>query len=71
MINLANSTTYDLPILMDPWQLPPGAFGESDGPTWQRPPIWGPLPFRISASAPIEPIDQNLSSDQVSFLHVS
>jgi 3'-phosphoadenosine 5'-phosphosulfate sulfotransferase (PAPS reductase)/FAD synthetase len=30
--HIATSTKYDLPIVMDTWQLPAGAFGESCGP---------------------------------------
>jgi hypothetical protein len=35
LVELAMSTTYDAPILVDPqdWELPAGAFGESNGPT--------------------------------------
>ena len=30
---IANGRTFDRPVFMDPWVLPPGAFGESCGPT--------------------------------------
>lgn len=33
IVRLAMSTVYDAPILTDNWQLPAGAFGESNGPT--------------------------------------
>ncbi|TXI79841.1 MAG: phosphoadenosine phosphosulfate reductase [Cupriavidus sp.] len=33
MVRLAESPTFDAPIIMDVWKRPPGAFGESDGPT--------------------------------------
>lgn len=33
MIEVANSTKYNEPVILDDWQLPPGAFGESCGPT--------------------------------------
>jgi hypothetical protein len=33
LVALARSTTYTLPIHMHPWQLPPGAYGDSCGPT--------------------------------------
>jgi 3'-phosphoadenosine 5'-phosphosulfate sulfotransferase (PAPS reductase)/FAD synthetase len=32
-VDLANSRQFDRPVFMDPWVLPPGAFGESCGPT--------------------------------------
>ncbi|MEJ8837732.1 phosphoadenosine phosphosulfate reductase [Ramlibacter sp. AN1133] len=32
-VAIANSTTFDHPVFMDNWELPPGAFGESAGPT--------------------------------------
>lgn len=32
-VEVANSTTYNRPIFMDPWVLPAGAFGEGCGPT--------------------------------------
>lgn len=32
LAQLAASTVYPLPIHMDPWQLPPGAYGDSCGP---------------------------------------
>ena len=32
-VERAMSTTFDAPIVVDNWQLPPGAFGESCGPT--------------------------------------
>lgn len=32
IVRLALSEVYDVPILMDPWKLPKGAFGESAGP---------------------------------------
>lgn len=32
MVRLALSTTYDRPIIIDPWKLPRGAYGESAGP---------------------------------------
>ncbi len=33
MIEIANSVTYNEQVILDDWQLPPGAFGESCGPT--------------------------------------
>ena len=33
MLDIANATTYDEPILLDNWTLPKGAFKESAGPT--------------------------------------
>lgn len=32
-VEVANKTTFDLPIFVQDWRLPPGAFGESCGPT--------------------------------------
>jgi len=33
LVAVARGTTYPLPVIMDPWVLPAGAFGESCGPT--------------------------------------
>ena len=33
MVRLALSTTYDRPVVVDPWRLPLGAYGENAGPT--------------------------------------
>ncbi|WP_222622620.1 phosphoadenosine phosphosulfate reductase family protein [Ramlibacter albus] len=32
-VAIANSRTFDMPVFMDPWILPPGAYGNSFGPT--------------------------------------
>jgi hypothetical protein len=32
-IEAANKTTWDLPIIVDTWELPAGAYGEAAGPT--------------------------------------
>lgn len=32
-VEVANSRTFDLPVITNDWRLPPGAFGESCGPT--------------------------------------
>ena len=32
-VEVGNKTTFDLPIFVEEWKLPPGAYGESCGPT--------------------------------------